>query len=261
MGPARTAKTLLKLNQADGFDCMSCAWPDPDPDHRHTAEFCENGAKAVAEEADQGPRRPGVLRRALASPTCASAVRVLARQAGPDHRADGAARGGDALRADQLGRRVRADRRARCAAWPAPTRRCSTPPAGPPTRPRSATSCSPAPTARTTCRTARTCATSRPRSRCQEVIGIGKASVAYQDVLRRQADRDHGPEPGHQPPADADRPGEGEAERREDPRDQPAPRGRADQVQEPADARAASAASAPSSPTCTCRSGSTATWR
>lgn len=51
MGLSRTAKTLLKLNQADGFDCMSCAWPDPDPEHRHTAEFCENGAKAVAEEA------------------------------------------------------------------------------------------------------------------------------------------------------------------------------------------------------------------
>ncbi|WP_300678794.1 FdhF/YdeP family oxidoreductase [Nocardioides sp.] len=51
MGPARTAKTLTKLNQVDGFDCMSCAWPDPDPEHRHTAEFCENGAKAVAEEA------------------------------------------------------------------------------------------------------------------------------------------------------------------------------------------------------------------
>lgn len=51
MGVKNTAKTLRKLNQADGFDCMSCAWPDPDPEHRHTAEFCENGAKAVAEEA------------------------------------------------------------------------------------------------------------------------------------------------------------------------------------------------------------------
>ncbi|WP_235562159.1 FdhF/YdeP family oxidoreductase [Marmoricola sp. Leaf446] len=51
MGPYRTARTLLKLNQADGFDCQGCAWPDPDPEHRHTAEFCENGAKAVAEEA------------------------------------------------------------------------------------------------------------------------------------------------------------------------------------------------------------------
>ena len=51
MGIGRTARTLLKLNQTDGFDCQGCAWPDPDPDHRHTAEFCENGAKAVAEEA------------------------------------------------------------------------------------------------------------------------------------------------------------------------------------------------------------------
>ena len=51
MGPTRTARTLLRLNQVDGFDCQGCAWPDPDPEHRHTAEFCENGAKAVAEEA------------------------------------------------------------------------------------------------------------------------------------------------------------------------------------------------------------------
>src|SRR4029079_8740096 len=50
MGPKRTAQTLLKINQAEGFDCMSCAWPDPEVGHRHTAEFCENGAKAVAEE-------------------------------------------------------------------------------------------------------------------------------------------------------------------------------------------------------------------
>src|ERR1044072_9169682 len=57
MGPARTARTLLKLNQTNGFDCMSCAWPDPDPDHRHHAEFCENGAKAVAEEATQARGR------------------------------------------------------------------------------------------------------------------------------------------------------------------------------------------------------------
>ena len=48
---AAPPQTLLRLNQTDGFDCQGCAWPDPDPDHRHTAEFCENGAKAVAEEA------------------------------------------------------------------------------------------------------------------------------------------------------------------------------------------------------------------
>ncbi|MEU1335510.1 FdhF/YdeP family oxidoreductase [Streptomyces sp. NPDC005865] len=49
MGVRRTALTLLRVNQKDGFDCPGCAWPEPD--HRHAAEFCENGAKAVAEEA------------------------------------------------------------------------------------------------------------------------------------------------------------------------------------------------------------------
>jgi len=58
MGPKRTAQTLLKLNQAEGFDCMSCAWPDPEVGHRHTAEFCENGAKAVAEEATKTRATP-----------------------------------------------------------------------------------------------------------------------------------------------------------------------------------------------------------
>ncbi|MFE5856039.1 FdhF/YdeP family oxidoreductase [Streptomyces sp. NPDC056500] len=49
MGVRRTAQTLLKVNQKDGFDCPGCAWPEGEK--RHAAEFCENGAKAVAEEA------------------------------------------------------------------------------------------------------------------------------------------------------------------------------------------------------------------
>ncbi|MCU6480832.1 FdhF/YdeP family oxidoreductase [Arthrobacter sp. A2-55] len=49
MGPLRTAQTLLRINQKDGFDCPGCAWPEGET--RHAAEFCENGAKAVAEEA------------------------------------------------------------------------------------------------------------------------------------------------------------------------------------------------------------------
>lgn len=51
MGVRRSARTLLKLNQVGGFDCPGCAWPEPAPSHRQHAEFCENGAKAVAEEA------------------------------------------------------------------------------------------------------------------------------------------------------------------------------------------------------------------
>ncbi len=50
MGVRRSLTALLAVNQKDGFDCMSCAWPDP-PDRKH-AEFCESGAKAVAWEAD-----------------------------------------------------------------------------------------------------------------------------------------------------------------------------------------------------------------
>jgi molybdopterin-dependent oxidoreductase alpha subunit len=49
MGAKRSLQTLTKMNHADGFDCPSCAWPDPD--RRKAAEFCENGAKAVAWEA------------------------------------------------------------------------------------------------------------------------------------------------------------------------------------------------------------------
>ncbi|MFI2214563.1 FdhF/YdeP family oxidoreductase [Streptomyces sp. NPDC020141] len=49
MGVGRAARALLKVNQKDGFDCPGCAWPEEE--RRHVAEFCENGAKAVAEEA------------------------------------------------------------------------------------------------------------------------------------------------------------------------------------------------------------------
>ncbi len=50
MGVVRSALTLRQVNQKGGFDCMSCAWADPD-DERQAIEFCENGAKAVAAEA------------------------------------------------------------------------------------------------------------------------------------------------------------------------------------------------------------------
>jgi molybdopterin-dependent oxidoreductase alpha subunit len=50
-GPTRGMGALLKMNQKHGFDCSSCAWPDPDDDRSPIAEYCENGAKALAEEA------------------------------------------------------------------------------------------------------------------------------------------------------------------------------------------------------------------
>lgn len=49
LGPVRGARLLLRVNQPDGFDCPGCAWPEPA--HAAHLEFCENGAKALAEEA------------------------------------------------------------------------------------------------------------------------------------------------------------------------------------------------------------------
>src|SRR6185369_8853707 len=50
MGLVRGVRTLLKVNQAGGVDCPGCAWPEPDRERSHF-EFCENGAKHVADEA------------------------------------------------------------------------------------------------------------------------------------------------------------------------------------------------------------------
>ncbi|MBD0710502.1 MULTISPECIES: FdhF/YdeP family oxidoreductase [unclassified Streptomyces] len=72
MGAARTARTLLRVNQKDGFDCPGCAWPEGDK--RHVAEFCENGAKAVAEEA--------TLRRVTPEFFAAHPVAELAERSG-----------------------------------------------------------------------------------------------------------------------------------------------------------------------------------
>jgi molybdopterin-dependent oxidoreductase alpha subunit len=49
-GLLRGFGVLAKLNQRHGFDCPGCAWPEPV--HRSKlGEYCENGAKAIAEEA------------------------------------------------------------------------------------------------------------------------------------------------------------------------------------------------------------------
>ncbi|MDA7740397.1 molybdopterin-dependent oxidoreductase, partial [Euryarchaeota archaeon] len=56
MGFVKTVKTLTMVNQKAGFDCPGCAWPDPD--HRTPFEFCENGAKAVADEAMKATVNP-----------------------------------------------------------------------------------------------------------------------------------------------------------------------------------------------------------
>jgi molybdopterin-dependent oxidoreductase alpha subunit len=51
MPVGRGLKALLNLNQMGKVDCPSCAWPDPDTGRSKLGEYCENGAKAIAEEA------------------------------------------------------------------------------------------------------------------------------------------------------------------------------------------------------------------
>src|SRR5690348_3782980 len=62
MGVRRSLRTLTAINQTDGYDCQSCAWPDPEHD-RHRAEFCENGAKATAWEATTRRATPELFAR------------------------------------------------------------------------------------------------------------------------------------------------------------------------------------------------------
>ena len=50
-GLLRGLKALRHLNKKGGFDCPGCAWPDPDDERSRLGEYCENGARAVAEEA------------------------------------------------------------------------------------------------------------------------------------------------------------------------------------------------------------------
>jgi len=53
MSPRQAMKTMFKVNQKGGFDCPGCAWPDPDDDRSKLGEYCENGIKAIAEEAQR----------------------------------------------------------------------------------------------------------------------------------------------------------------------------------------------------------------
>ena len=60
-GLTRGVNALRKLNQFDGIDCPGCAWPDPDHD-RSLNEYCENGVKAIAEEATSKRITPDFFR-------------------------------------------------------------------------------------------------------------------------------------------------------------------------------------------------------
>jgi molybdopterin-dependent oxidoreductase alpha subunit len=58
VGILKGIRLLKNINQKNGFDCPGCAWPDPDAKRAFLAEYCENGAKAVAEEATKNKVSP-----------------------------------------------------------------------------------------------------------------------------------------------------------------------------------------------------------
>ena len=57
-GLGKSISLLKNMNQTFGFDCPGCAWPDPDEKRAFLAEYCENGAKAIAEEATKNKVTP-----------------------------------------------------------------------------------------------------------------------------------------------------------------------------------------------------------
>lgn len=58
LGLINGIRVLSKMNQKNGFDCPGCAWPDPDGKRSILGEYCENGAKAIAEEATRKKADP-----------------------------------------------------------------------------------------------------------------------------------------------------------------------------------------------------------
>ena len=63
MDMPKALKASLKMNQKGGFDCPGCAWPDPDDERSPIGEYCENGIKALAEEATKFKADPDFFSR------------------------------------------------------------------------------------------------------------------------------------------------------------------------------------------------------
>ncbi|MCB9347137.1 MAG: FdhF/YdeP family oxidoreductase [Lewinellaceae bacterium] len=51
--PRDALKVMSRLNQKGGIDCPGCAWPDPEDERSKLGEYCENGIKAISEEAQK----------------------------------------------------------------------------------------------------------------------------------------------------------------------------------------------------------------
>ena len=101
MGRRKAVRTMLRVNQPDGFDCPGCAWPEP-PTRR-----ASSSARTAPRRSPRRPPTGGSTADFFAAhpiAELAEPLRPLARPAGPAHRADAPAARRDALPADLLGR-------------------------------------------------------------------------------------------------------------------------------------------------------------
>ena len=201
MGLNRTRKTVMAMNQKDGFDCPSCAWPDPAP---------PQGVRVLRERGQGGDlgSDPGGGSRNFLGRECrqrpAQPDRVLAWHAGPPDRTGVQARRRGPLQGGQLGRGAPA--RGRQAQGPGLPR-----PGGVlHERPDLERGCLPLPA-------------HGPRLRHQQPAGLlqyvprilrlghgpdhrhRQGDGQLRRLRQSRPDHHHGPEPGHQPPPDDDR--------------------------------------------------------
>ena len=219
----RAVRALRRVNQKDGFDCPGCAWPESDD--RHHAEFCENGVKAVAEEATKARVTRAFFERHDIAQLAEQSDYWLGTARAPDG-ADGEAVRLEPVRADLVGRRLRPDRRRARAARLARRGdllhvRANEQRGGlllPALRPgarheQPARLLEPLPRVE--------------RDRAHRDAGRRQGQRVARRHPRRRPDLRGRPEPGHEPPAHADRARDREAERRADRDGQPAARARA----------------------------------
>ena len=210
MGAVRTARTLTRLNQRDGFDCPGA----PGRSHRGTASTRSSARTAPR----RSPRRPRPRTRdarssspRTRSPSCASAPTTGSASRAGSPQPMVLRPGRDALRADRLGRRVRADRRASCGPGLAGRGARSTPRAAPRNEAAfvyqlmvRAFGTNNLPDCSNMCHES-----SRHRAgrdhRHRQGLGVARRPRARRPDPGRRA------EPGHQPPADALGAGEGQA--------------------------------------------------
>ena len=206
----RTAQALSRLNHRHGFDCPGCAWPEP-AGRRRPAEFCENGAKAVAEETTLRTVGPDFFAAHPVSELLQRSEYWLGNQGrltdpmvvreGSDHYEPITWDDAFTLIAEHL----RASTPDRAAFYTS-----------------GRTSNEAAYVYQLMARSFGTNNLPDCSNMCHEssgtalvrTIGIGKGSVSLEDIHLRGPDPGRRPEPGHQPPPDAQRAGRGQDPRR-----------------------------------------------